>query len=108
MARRFCIQPVAGRHTQQYPELLAHGEPTSFFVSFEIAPNWPKEFLSGVLQDMSKKNLNTLRAMVNTLVGPAIEAMFGKDILERLRAACCGLELRGQLRRRSYQSALPS
>lgn len=88
--KRFCIQSVAGQYTHQYPKQLAHGEQASFLVSFKAAPNWSKEFASGFVQDTSESNLKTLRALVNTSVGKAIEVVPEKNLLERLRAANAG------------------
>ncbi len=85
--KRYCIQPVAGRYTQQYPKLLAHGEQASFLVSFKAAPNWVKEFASGFVQDTSEQNLRTLRALINTSVGEAIAVVPETNLLDKLRAA---------------------
>lgn len=84
-AKRFCIQSVAGRYTQQYPKQLAHGEQASFLVSFQVSPDWAKEFATGFVKDLSEKNLKTLRGMVNTSVGQAIEVRPESNLLERLR-----------------------
>lgn len=89
-SKRFCIQPVAGQYTQQYPKQLAHGEQASFLVSFQAAPNWAKDFATGFVQEMSEKNLRTLRGMVNTSVGPSIEVVPDASLLERLRSAHAG------------------
>lgn len=88
--KRYCIQPVAGQYTHQYPKLLAHGEQASFLVSFTAAPNWVKEFASGFVQDTGERNLKTLRALVNTSVGKVIEVVPEKNLLERLRATSAG------------------
>lgn len=84
---RFCIQPVAGQYTHQYPKQLAHGEQASFLVSFKIAPAWTKEFANGFIQDVSPHNLKTLRALVYTSIGQTVEASPESNLLERLRAA---------------------
>jgi hypothetical protein len=85
-SKRFCIQPVAGRYTQQYPKQLVHGEQASFLVSFQAAPDWAKEFATGFVKDLSEKNLSTLRGLVNTSVGDAIEVRPESNLLDRLRA----------------------
>jgi hypothetical protein len=85
-AKRFCIQPVAGRYTQQYPQQLPHGEQATFLVSFLASPNWSKEFATGFVEDLSEKNLKTLRGMVHTSVGKSIEVVPEENLIERLRA----------------------
>lgn len=85
--KRFCIQPVAGQYTHQYPKQLSHGEKASFLVSLGAVPNWSKEFACGFVRDTSGSHLKTLRALVNTSVGKAIEVIPEKNLLERLRAA---------------------
>lgn len=89
-SKRFCIQPVVGRYTQQYPKQLAHGEQASFLVSFQAAPNWAKEFAAGFVEDVSDKHLRTLRGMVNTSIGQSIEVVPEASLLERLRATHAG------------------
>lgn len=85
-AKRFCIQPVAGHYTHQYPKQLAHGEQATFLVSFLAAPNWSKDFAKSFVEDLSEKNLKTLRGLVNTSVGKSIEVVPEKNLIERLRA----------------------
>lgn len=38
---RFCIQPVSGQWTQDYPRQLAHGETATFLVSFKATQSGP-------------------------------------------------------------------
>ena len=89
-SKRFCIQPVVGRYTQHYPRLLAYGEQASFLVSFQVAPNWTKEFAAGFVEDVSDKNLKTLRGMINFSVGQSIEIVPEASLLERLRTVHAG------------------
>jgi hypothetical protein len=84
---RHCIQPVYGQYTQQYPKQLAHGEQASFLVSFKAAPDWPKQFAEGFVQDLTPRNLKTLRALIHTSIGETIEVVPEASLLERLRAA---------------------
>lgn len=82
---RYCIQPVAGQYTHQYPKQLAHGDQASFLVSFRAMPNWPRDFATGFVQDLQPKNLKTLRAIIHTSVGKSIEVVPENNLLERLR-----------------------
>ena len=84
---RFCIQPVSGQWTQDYPKQLAHGEQASFLVSFRATPTWPEHFAKTFVRDVSDKNLKTLRALVHTSLGQTIEVVPEKDLLQRLRDA---------------------
>jgi hypothetical protein len=84
---RFCIQPVYGQYTEQYPKQLAHGEQASFLVSFKAVPGWPKEFAAGFVQDLAPRNLKTLRAVIHTSLGKAVEVVPEPNLLEKLRAA---------------------
>lgn len=84
---RFCIQPVSGNWTQDYPKQLAHGEQATFLVSFRATPNWLSDFAKGFVHDVSHKNLNTLRALVHTSLGQTIEATPESGLLEKIRAA---------------------
>lgn len=88
--KRYCIQPVAGQDSHQYPKQLAHGEQASFLVSFKAAPSWTKEFAEGFVEDMSEKNLKTLRALVNISLGKAIEVVPEDNLLKRLRVTSGG------------------
>lgn len=79
------------RYTHQYPKQLAHGEQATFMVSFEAAPNWPHDFATGFVKDMSEKNLKTLRALVSTSVGMRdFEVLPEKNLLDKLRSAHAG------------------
>lgn len=84
---RFCIQPVSGHWTQDYPRQLAHGEQASFLVSFKTIPAWPDHFAKTFIRDVSDKNLKTLRALIHTSLGQTIEVVPEKDLLQRLREA---------------------
>jgi hypothetical protein len=82
---RLCVQPVYGKYTQQYPKQLAHGEQASFMVSFKTMPNWPKDFATGFIQDMSDCNLKTLRALIYTSVGDTVEIVPESNLLKKLK-----------------------
>lgn len=82
---RFCIQPVSGTWTQDYPKQLAHGEAASFLVSFKATPDWVKHFATGFVKDVSAKNLKTLRALVHTSLGQTVEVVPEENLLEKLR-----------------------
>lgn len=84
---RFCIQPVSGKYTHQYPKQLAHGEQASFLVSFSVIPDWSREFAIGFIQDLTDRNLKTLRALIHTSVGQTIEVAPESNLLEKLRVA---------------------
>jgi hypothetical protein len=84
---RHSIQPLYGQYTPQYPKQLAHGEQATFMVSFLALPSWPKEFATGFVQDLSQKNLRTLRALIHTSVGETIEVKPEENLLRRLREA---------------------
>ncbi len=83
----FCIQPVSGNLTHDYPKQIAHGEQASFLVSFKAYPNWLSGFAKDFVQDVSHKNLKTLRALVHTSLGQTIEATPESGLLEKIRAA---------------------
>ncbi len=82
---RFAIQPLHGRYTEQYPKRLEHGEKASFLVSFKEIPNWIHEFSSDFIQDISKRNLKTLRALIHTSVGETIQVKPESSLLNKIR-----------------------
>jgi len=82
---RFCIQPLKGQYTSHCPRQLMHGEQATFMVSFLEYPDWPKEFANGFIQDLSPKNLRTLRAIFHTSVGEQIQVAPEENLLHRLR-----------------------
>ena len=84
---RLCIQPVSGNWTHNYPKEIAHGEQASFLISFKATPNWLSEFAKGFVQDVSHKNLKTLRALVHTSLGQSIKATPESGLLEKIRVA---------------------
>ena len=86
-AARFCIQPVSGKWTQDYPKQLAHGETGSFLVSFQATPNWLTNFSQGFLSDASESNTKTLRAQVHTSLGQTVDVVPEESLLAKLRAA---------------------
>jgi hypothetical protein len=84
---RYCIQPVSGNWTQDYPKQLAHGETGSFLVSCQATPGWPAQFAKGFIRDVSPKNLKTLRALVHTSLGETVEVVPEGALLQKLREA---------------------
>ena len=84
--KHYCIQPINGKYTDQYPKWLTHGESASFLYSLEDSPNWIADFVSTFVKDTCDKNLKTLRAVINTSIGKTIEAVPERNLLERLKA----------------------
>ena len=82
---RFCVQPVSGKWTQDYPKQLAHGEQACFLVSFKATLEWPTHFAKTFVRDVSDKNLKTLRALVYTSLGQTIEVTPASGVLQKLR-----------------------
>jgi hypothetical protein len=85
--RMYCIQPVSGPWTAQYPTELQHGKQASFMVSFNHNPSWLTDFANGFLKSVSDKEIDTLVAQIHTSVGQTIEVKPEKDLVERLRKA---------------------
>jgi hypothetical protein len=85
--RRFCIQPVYGPFTTQYPVELAHGKSANFMVSFLTMPNWLEEFSTGFVKDLSDRSVKTLVAQIYTSVGQTIEVRPEGSLIQRLREA---------------------
>ncbi|MNC51738.1 hypothetical protein D3C75_1010430 [compost metagenome] len=84
---RQSIQPLYGQYTQHYPKQLTHGEQANFMVSFLVLPSWPKEFATAFVQDLSPKNLRTLRAQIHTSLGQTVQVKPEENLLQRLRDA---------------------
>lgn len=84
---RFCVQPVSGKWTHDYPKQLAHGEQATFLVSFAATPDWPADFANGFVRDVSHRNLKTLRALVYTSLGQTVGVVPESSLLQRLREA---------------------
>lgn len=82
--RKYCIQPVSGLYTTQYPVELAHGKNAKFMVSFADTPNWVGDFARRFVEDLSDRSLKTLVAQIHTSVGIAIQAKPESGLLERL------------------------
>jgi len=85
--RRFAMQTVSGPHTDQYPIELAHGKSANFMVSFVATPDWPKEFATGFVKDLSDESLKTLVVQVHTSVGQTVEVHPENDLLDELKKA---------------------
>ena len=84
--RRYCIQPVSGPWTQQYPIELTHGKNARFMVSLSATPDWFEHF-SGFVDDPSGRSLKTLRAQVFTSVGRPVEVKPEDGLISKLREA---------------------
>ena len=82
--RRFAMQTVAGVYSAQYPIELAYGKAANFMVSFLVI-NWPKDFATGFVRDLSDRNLKTLVAQIHTSVGQTVEVKPEYDLLEELK-----------------------
>ncbi|MGA8027976.1 MAG: hypothetical protein WB992_12610 [Bryobacteraceae bacterium] len=83
--RGFAIQPLNSPHSAQYPIELAHGKSASFLVSFDVMPDWKRQFATGFVKDLSDKSLKTLVAQVHTSLGKTFDAHPRKDLLDALR-----------------------
>lgn len=81
---KYCIQPVSSKYTAQYPKQLAHGEQATFLVSLNVVPNWSKDFSTGFIKNLSKKNLKSLRAQIHTSLGTTIDVIPENNLLEKL------------------------
>lgn len=83
--RRFCLQPVSGPFTTQWPAELAHGKTANFMVSFTATPGWLRDFATGFVKDLSDKSLKTLVALVHTSVGQTTKVRPEQTLLQRLK-----------------------
>ena len=88
--RRFCIQPVSGPFTTQFPTDLAHGKIANFMVSFLATPGWLRDFATGFVQDLSDNSLKTLVAQIHTSVGQTIEVRPERPLIQRLKECATG------------------
>lgn len=85
--RRFCIQTVGGKYSNQFPIELAHGKSASFMVSLAEAPTWPSDFVRDFVHANTPSELRNLRAMVNTSVGQSILVVPESNLIEELAVA---------------------
>ena len=83
--RKYCIQPVSGPFTTQFPVELAHGKNANFMVSFLATPNWLREFSTGFIKDLSDRSINTLVVQIHTSVGETIEVRPEGDLIRKLK-----------------------
>jgi len=83
--RKFAMQPEAAAYSAHYPIELTYGKEANFMVSFLIVPNWPKDFATGFVRDLSDRNLKTLVAQIHTSVGQTVEVKPENDLLEELK-----------------------
>lgn len=84
---RNALQTVAATWTNHYPIELAHAKRAEFAVSFSVNPTWLEEFAHGFVQDISRRNLKTLRAQIYTSVGQTVEIKPEPYLIERLKEA---------------------
>lgn len=84
--RKFAVQPLHSPHSAQCPIELAYGKNAKFLVSFDVMPNWARDFGTGFVQDVSEKNLSTLVVLVDTPMG-VVEAHPMPNVLQRISAA---------------------
>jgi hypothetical protein len=85
--RRFAIQILSGRYTNQYPIELAYGRSARFMVSLRASPNWANEFATGFIRDLSDHYLKTLMVQVHTSVGQTVEVRPHNGVLEEIKRA---------------------
>jgi hypothetical protein len=84
--RKYALQPLYGPHTAQCPIELTYGKNAKFLVSFDIFPNWAREFGTGFIHDLSNKSLKTLVVQVHTSLG-FVEAHPMPNVLELIKTA---------------------
>ena len=82
--RKYCIQPLSGSWTEQYPAELTHGKNAKFMVSLAGASGWVRGFKE-FLDDTSDQSLKTLRAQVFTSVGQTFEIKPEGSLIDLLR-----------------------
>ncbi|MGH8719939.1 MAG: hypothetical protein ACREV0_13540, partial [Burkholderiales bacterium] len=82
---RYCLQPVSGPFTAQYPVELTHGKSANFLVSFLATPNWLRDFATGFVKDVSDRSIGTLVAQIHTSIGETVEVKPEADLVRRLR-----------------------
>lgn len=85
--RKYAIQPVSGRFTQQYPIELAHGHKATFMVSLQVVPDWIQDLAHRFVEDLSDRSLNTLVAQIHTSVGQTIEIKPETELIEAIKGA---------------------
>lgn len=79
-------QPLHSPQSAQCPIELPYGKNEKFLVSFDVMPNWARDFGTGFVQDLSEKNLKTLAVQVQTLLDVA-EAHPMPNVLQLIKAA---------------------
>ena len=84
--RKYAIQPLDSPHSAQCPIELAYGKSAKFLVSFDVMPNWARDFGTGFVQDLSEKHLKTLIVQVHTALG-FVEARPMANVLQLIRTA---------------------
>lgn len=88
--RKYCIQPLSGSWTKQYPAELTHGQDARFMVSLSETPNWESDFSTRFINDSSGQSLKTLRAQIFTSVGQTFEVKPESGLIDQLRLATEG------------------
>ncbi|WP_151071184.1 hypothetical protein [Cupriavidus oxalaticus] len=81
--KRYCLQNVSGRYTNDYPIEISHGKSASFQVLFSSTPNWLHDFSNNFIAS-GGESISTLVAMVHTSVGQSIEVKAEGNLMERL------------------------
>jgi hypothetical protein len=84
--RKYAVQPLHGPHSAQCPIELTYGKNAKFLVSFDVVPNWARDFGIGFIHDLSDKSLRTLVVQVQTSVG-LVEAHPMLNVLELIKTA---------------------
>lgn len=84
--RKYALQPLHSSHSDQCPIELPYGKNAKFLVSFDVMPDWARDFGTGFVQDLSEKNLKTLVVQVQTPLGVA-EAYPMPNVLQLIKTA---------------------
>jgi hypothetical protein len=84
--RKYAVQPLQNPHSAQCPIELAYGKNAKFIVSFDVVPNWARDFGTSFVQDLSDKYLKTLVVQVHTPIG-FVEAHPMPNVLELIKTA---------------------
>ncbi len=82
--KKLAIQPPTQSSPDQFPKKIEYGETGFFMVNFVEAPTWLPKFASELA---SEKDIESLRAQVNTSVGYVQSVKPEKSLLDRLRQA---------------------
>jgi hypothetical protein len=82
--RKFCIQPLHGPYTHQYPIELAHGKSANLMVQLRIVPSWFADMANGFIGDL---DIRTFVGQVHTSVGKTLDVKPMANLLDRIKQA---------------------